>query len=134
MAALLEHYRTHRCHIKSTYSNYFTDNIHFNHKKLTRPTIKHADKLMAAISDCARAKKHLGNSNEGEEMRQLLQMTERALQDKTSNSTAPTTKTGAPATSRVPIHTNNDTRQTRSMTPPNPQVPQLSTPSVPRVD
>ena len=67
-------------------------------------------------------------------MRQLIQLTERELQHKTDNATAPTTTTNAPASSRVPLNTNNNTRQKRSMTLPSPQVPQLSTPSVLRVD
>ena len=67
-------------------------------------------------------------------MRQLIQFTERLLQHKTANATAPTTTTDAPASQRVPLYTNNNTQQTRYMTPPNPQVPQLSTPSVLRVD
>ena len=67
-------------------------------------------------------------------MRHLIQITERVLQIKTSNSTAPTTTTGAPASSRMPLYTSNSTWHIRSMTPPNPQVPQLSTPSFLRVD
>ena len=55
LATSPEHYRTHICHIKSTNSERFTDTIHFNHKKITRPTITHADKVMAAISDCTKA-------------------------------------------------------------------------------
>ena len=78
--------------------------------------------------------KNLGNSNGGKEIRQPIQITERALQNKKYNVTEPATKTGAPASLRVPLYSNNSTRQTRSMTPPNPQVPRLSTPSVPRVD
>ena len=30
-----EHYRTQRCHIKSTNNKRFTDTIHFKHKNLT---------------------------------------------------------------------------------------------------
>ena len=56
-----EHYHTHRCHINSTNSKRFTDTIHFNHKNLNRPTITHAAKVMAAIADCSRAIKNLGN-------------------------------------------------------------------------
>ena len=67
-------------------------------------------------------------------MRQLIQLTERALQHKTYITTTPTTTTGAPASLRVPLYTNNNTRQKKSMTRPNPQVPQLSTPSAPRVE
>ena len=67
-------------------------------------------------------------------MRQLIQITERALKQNTSNTTSPTTTTAAPAISKVLLYTNRNTWQTRSMTPPNPQVFQLSKPSVPRVD
>ena len=61
LATSLEHYRTHRCHIKSTNSEHFTDTIHFNHKNFTRPTTTHDEKVMAEISDCAKAIKDLGN-------------------------------------------------------------------------
>ena len=78
-----EHYRTYRCHIKSTNSERFLDTIHFNHKKLTRPNIMHADKVMAAIADRARTIKNLDDGNGGEEMRQLIKITESAMQNKT---------------------------------------------------
>ena len=64
-----EHYQTHGCQIKSTNSERFIDTITFNHKKFTRPTFTHADKVMSAISDCARAMKNLGNRNGGKEKR-----------------------------------------------------------------
>ena len=67
-------------------------------------------------------------------MRQLVQLIERALQHKTTNAKAPATRTDTLASSRVLMYTNNSTRQTISTTPPNPQVPQLSTPPVPSVD
>ena len=105
-----EHYRTHRFHIKSTNSKRFADTIHFNHKELTRPTITHADKVMAAIADCAKAIKNLGNGNGGEEMRQLIKIIERLMQNKISNETSTPITTGVPASSRVPLHTNNDTQ------------------------
>ena len=35
LATSPEHYRTHRCHIKSTNSERFIDTIHFNHRNLT---------------------------------------------------------------------------------------------------
>ena len=54
--------------IKITNRERFTDTIHFNHKKLTRPTIIHANKVMAEIADCAKAIKTLGNGNGGKEM------------------------------------------------------------------
>ena len=65
-------------------------------------------------------------------MHQLIQITKRALQHKISNATTPTKTMGAPSSSRVPLYTNNNKNQTRSMTSPSPQVPKLSTPSVPK--
>ena len=121
-----EHYRTHRCHIKSTNSEHFTGTINFNHKKLTQ--------VMAAIADCAKSIKDLGKGNGDKEMQQLIQIAERKMQSKISNEKSTTITTGVPASSRVPLHTNSDTRQTRSMMPKISQIPQLSTPSLPRVD
>ena len=66
-------------------------------------------------------------------MRQLIQITEHAMQSKIYNETSTPVTTGVPARSRVPLQTNSDTRQTRSMTPKISQIPQLSTPSLSRV-
>ena len=67
-------------------------------------------------------------------MQQLIQITDCALQHKKINATTPTTATGERANLRVPLYTNNNTRQTISMMLPNPQVPQLSPTLVPIVD
>ena len=67
-------------------------------------------------------------------MLQLIQITGCALKHKTAISTTPTTTTCAPASLRVPLYTNNNTQQTRSMAHTDIQVPRLSTPSVPRVE
>ena len=55
LATSPEHFWTHLCHIKSTKGERFTDAAQFNHKKITRPTITHADNIMAAISDCTKS-------------------------------------------------------------------------------
>ena len=47
------------CHIKTTRSERFTDTLQFNHKWITKPTVTHADKVMAAIADCAQALKNV---------------------------------------------------------------------------
>ena len=67
-----EHYHTHICHIKTTINDQFTDIVHFSHKKLTRPTVTHENKIMAEILDCAKATKNLGNGNGYDEMKQLV--------------------------------------------------------------
>ena len=58
-----EHYRTHRCQVKSTKSERVTDTIQFNNKSITKPTITHVDKVMAAIADCYKAIKRMGGAN-----------------------------------------------------------------------
>ena len=48
LATSPEHYRTHLCHIKTTNSESFTDIAQFSHQNITKPTITHANKIMAA--------------------------------------------------------------------------------------
>ena len=69
-------------------------------------------------------------------MNQLIQITERAIEHKTSIVVTPATTTCGETSSRVPLHTNNsnNTCQTRSTTQSNPQLPTISTLSVPRVE
>eukprot|EP00804_Cyclotella_cryptica_P028836 CCRYP_008420-RA/>CCRYP_008420-RA protein AED:0.29 eAED:0.29 QI:0/0/0/1/1/1/4/0/762 len=52
-----EHYRTHRCHIKSTNSERLSDTVVFQHKSITHPSLTPTDKLMQAVSACAAALK-----------------------------------------------------------------------------
>ena len=56
------------------------------------------------------------------------------MQSKISNVTSTPITTVVPVISRVTLHTNGNTRQTRSMMPKFLQIPQLSTPSLPKVD
>ena len=44
-----DHYCTHACHIKATREERLTDTVTFQHKRITNPTITHADKVMHAI-------------------------------------------------------------------------------------
>ena len=50
-----DHYLTHNCHVKATRSEQLTDNAHLQHKHITNLEISHADKVMATISECAKA-------------------------------------------------------------------------------
>jgi hypothetical protein len=52
---LLEHYCKHNCHIKHTMSKQLSDMVQFQHKHITNPSITHADKVMCALADCAKA-------------------------------------------------------------------------------
>ena len=76
-----DHYRTHLCHTKKTNSERFTDTTQFNHKIITKPTITHADKIMAAIADCAKTIKNMGSKNRADEMQQLLKLTEKSVRN-----------------------------------------------------
>jgi hypothetical protein len=49
-----KHYRTHNCHIRHTKSKRLSDTIQFQHKRITNPTITHADKVMHALADCVK--------------------------------------------------------------------------------
>jgi len=69
----------HRCHIKATKSEWVLDTVNFSHKNITRPTITHANKVMNAIADCAKAIKDITSTNGTEEIWQLVELTEQAI-------------------------------------------------------
>ncbi len=52
---LPEHYCTHNCHIKHTKSKRLSDMVQFQHKRITNPSITHANKMMHALGDCIKA-------------------------------------------------------------------------------
>ena len=79
LATSPEHYRTHLCHIKTTNSERFTNTAQFSHQKITKPTITHADKIMAAIADCNKAIKNMGSNFGADEMQQFLKLIEEAV-------------------------------------------------------
>jgi len=65
------HYRTHVCHIKKTKKERLTDTVQFQHKRITNPTISHADKVMHAIQQVIREIKKLGGVENSQEARNL---------------------------------------------------------------
>ena len=79
LATSSEHYRTHLCHIKETCSEQLTDTAQFSHKNINKPTIMHADKIMAVIAECTKTIKAIGSKNGVDEMEQLQCLTERAI-------------------------------------------------------
>ena len=79
LATSPEHYCTHICHIKTTNIERFNDTAQFSHKIITKPTITHANKIMAAIADCAKAIKNMGSNNGADEMKQLLQLPDKSV-------------------------------------------------------
>eukprot|EP00804_Cyclotella_cryptica_P010029 CCRYP_015425-RA/>CCRYP_015425-RA protein AED:0.47 eAED:0.43 QI:0/0/0/1/0/0/2/0/186 len=74
----LDHYRTHRCHIESTKSEQLSHTLHFHHKHITNPSLIPADKLMAAIADCAHALKGLAHSKRTNNIHQLQTLLQQA--------------------------------------------------------
>ena len=62
-----DHYRTHACHIKTTKKERLTDTVDFQHKRITNPTITHADKIMHAIQQVIREIKKLGSIENSQE-------------------------------------------------------------------
>ena len=76
LATSPEHYRTHLCHVKETRSERLSDTVHFSHKNITRPTVTHADKIMMAIAECAKAIKGMEGEQGKQEMEQLQKLTE----------------------------------------------------------
>ena len=120
-----EHYRTHRCHIKSTNSERLTDTAQFQHKHITNPSLTHSDKLMHAIADCHRAIKGLGrgaNDADMRDLRRLLDMTVATTQQHADVLDRPLSPEQVP---RVPV---TDAHVPRVATPPS-QVPPTPEPS-----
>ena len=125
LATSPEHYRTHLCHIKTTNSERFTDTTQFIHKMITKPTITHADKIMATIDDFTKAIKNTGSNDGKYEMQQRLQLTEKSVRHneamaKSANPAPPTNAkhqdgiTHAPPRGRtMQTLEDNDIRMTR---------------------
>ena len=71
-----EHYRTHKCHIKETKSDRFSDTVQFQHKNITNPTVTPHDKLMHALADCAKAIKGIENIDTSQDLRDIQRITQ----------------------------------------------------------
>jgi hypothetical protein len=114
-----EHYRTHRCHIKSTNSERLSDTVHFQHKDITRPSVTPADKLMQAIADCKRA--ILGYTTPAgagplHHLRAILRVAEAKI-------TSASETTGVPRVEDTSTHLKQPTHDLSKMTAPPPRVP-----------
>ncbi|KAL7526494.1 hypothetical protein ACHAXR_001517, partial [Thalassiosira sp. AJA248-18] len=71
-----EHYRTHRCHIKDTKNDRFSDTIKLQHKDITNPTITPHDKLMKALGDCAKLLKNVTATDAAQDIRDLQRISD----------------------------------------------------------
>ena len=116
-----EHYRTHRCYVKSTRSERLTDTAQFQHKNITNPTLTHGDKLMRAIDDCHRAIKGMGpgtGDTDLHDLRRLLDATSATVQHHHDILHRPASPAQAP---RVPP--NGKAQSPRVPIPTSPRVP-----------
>jgi len=67
------HYRTHNRHIKHTKIERLSNTVQFQHKRITNPTITHADKAMHALADCVKALQGMTSSTRNSQAAQDLQ-------------------------------------------------------------
>ena len=135
-----EHYRTHRCHIKSTNSERLSDTVHFHHKHITNPSLTPMDKLMAAIADCAHALKGLAHSKGTSAICQLQALLHQASVHGSHHTTRPITPQAdlpLPRVQHTPPRVDDPTmRVTRSTSPacsflPCPPIPRPTRPQRP---
>ncbi len=79
-----EHYCTHNCHIKHTRSKQLSDTVQFQHKRITNPTITHANKVMHALANCIKALQGMTgsarNSQAARDLQQIIDATRAHVQ------------------------------------------------------
>ena len=126
LSTALEHYHTHLCHIKTTNSERFTDTAQFIHQNIIKPTITHADKIMAAIADCNKAIKNMGSNDGADELKLLMKLTEKTVQNNKRAHASPRVHTAQTLDSNRPIK--------RNMVKDIPQFLRVPLTAVPRVD
>jgi hypothetical protein len=119
----LEHYRTHNCHIKHTKSERLSDTVQFQHKRITNPTITHANKVMHALADCVKALQGMTscaiNSQAAQDLQRIIEATKAHVLAQPNRLENVATPSATPNLQRVP----------RMQTPNMPQVPRVQTPS-----
>ena len=143
-----EHYRTHKCHIKSTRSDRLSDTVQFQHKRITNPSVSAKDKLMNAIAACQLALNNATNDKSNNDISMLQSILNKARQQVAGDAMDTQVTQSLP---RVQTNTNSQPPQdegrstTRSMTaslspgvaPPSPNIPhsapRVQTPTLPRV-
>ncbi len=121
-----KHYCTHNCHIKHTKSERLSNTVRFQHKRITNPTITHADKVMHALADCAKAlhgmTSSVRNSQAAQDLQRIIEATQAHVQAQPGHFEDVATLSATPNMQRVP----------RVQAPNMPQVPRVQTPpSVP---
>ena len=144
-----KHYCTHNCHIKHTKSEQLSNTVQFQHKRITNPTIAHADKVMHALADCVKALQGMTgcarNSQAAQDLQRIIAATKAQVQAQPDRIEDVETPSATPNLQRVPrVQTPNMPRVPRVQTPPsvpathtndNKRITRsvLAQPSVPRV-
>jgi hypothetical protein len=101
-----KHYRTHNCHIKHTKSKRLSDTVQFQHKRITNPTITHADKVMHALADCVKALQGMTssarNSQAAHDLQRIIEATKAHVQARPDRFEDVATLSTTPNIQRVP--------------------------------
>ena len=127
-----DHYRTHNCHVKATLSKVLTDTIHLQHKHITNPETSQADKVMAVISECAKAIKGMTATENDPNMRQLQQLARLTAHAARNNPSLFTTNVEDNHLPVPRVFANNGEEENRqitlSMSPQTQSLPRVSAP------
>jgi hypothetical protein len=114
-----KHYCTHNCHIKHTKSKQLSDTVQFQHKRITNPTITHADKVMHALADCVKALQGMmgsaRNSQAAQDLQQIIDATQAHVQARPDHFEDTATPSATPNMQQVP----------RVQTPPSAPTPHI---------
>jgi len=100
-----EHYCTHNCHIKHTKSKRLSDTVQFQHKRITNPTIIHADKVMHALANCVKALQGMmssaRNSQAAQDLQRIIEATKAHVQARADRFEDVATPSATPIMQRV---------------------------------
>ncbi len=140
-----EHYRTHNCHIKHIKSERLSDTVQFQHKRITNPSITHADKVMHALAECIKALQGMKGkdktSQATKDLQQIVDATQVHIKAQPNHLETMATPTDSiqiqqalrvQTPTREPIPSTNDTKRiTHSMTMAAPvlRVPNIRVPT-----
>jgi hypothetical protein len=138
-----EHYCTHNCHVKHTKIKGLSDTVQFQHKRITNPSITHANKVMHALDDCITAIQGMTGKDRHSpatmDLQRIVDATQAQIKaqpdqfEHTATDTPPVQQVPRVQTTvSMPIpHTDANRRITRlmNMTTPFPRVPINSVPT-----
>ncbi len=114
-----KHYCTHNCHIKHTKSEQLSNTVQFQHKRITNPTITHADKVMHTLANCIKALQGMTgsarNSQAAQDPQRIIDATRTHVQARPDHFEDTATPSATPNMQQVP----------RVQTPPSVPTPHI---------